>query len=179
MKKPKLKEKFENVINDLFKEDIFTKNDAIVFVGNQELTQVSSTTNLTQKADKYFNLFKQFFCFAPGVLFLHFAVPGIFTIKFGSWTSFFLASGIVMVWVGIGDLKNKKHILLPTSAILITFLFSIPFYVLSPQIIADYYTYLYIGILPLLFITPILTKNLLDKIEINEKNYLTTLKNFC
>jgi hypothetical protein len=58
-------------------------------------------------------------------------------------------------------LKNKKHIWLPISVMLVGLIFSLPFYFL-PVISFIYYLYAYIGILSLLFIAPILVKGWLE-----------------
>lgn len=164
MKKIKLEERFEKAVNAFFEDENLNEQNAIALCESQQFAQISPAENLARTADKYFTLFKRIFAFLPGVLFLHLLMPGIFTFGFSIWTLFFLVSGIFMVWAGLGDLKNKKHIWLPISVMLVGLIFSLPFYFL-PVSSFTYYVYIYIGILPLLFIAPILTKNWL---EINE-----------
>lgn len=162
MNKTKLEERFEKAVNAFFESETLMEQNAIAVIENQELAQISPAENLAQTADKYFTLFKRIFAFLPGVLFLHLMMPGIFTFGFNIWSLFFLVSGIFMVWAGLGDLKNKKHIWLPISTMLVGLIFSLPFYFLPPSSFS-YYVYFYIGILPLLFIAPILVKGWLEE----------------
>lgn len=162
MKETKLEERFEKAVNAFFENENSHEQNSIALFENQEIAQISPAENLAQTADKYFTLFKRIFAFLPGVLFLHLMMPGIFTFGFSLWTLFFLVSGIFMVWVGLGDLKNKKHIWLPTSVMILGLIFSLPFYFL-PVNSFSYYVYAYIGILPLLFIAPVLVKGWLEE----------------
>jgi hypothetical protein len=162
MKKTKLEERLQNAVNAFFADENLTEQNALTIIESQELAQISPADNLTQTADKYFTFFKRIFAFLPGVLFLHLLMPGIFVFGFNLWSLFFLVSGIFMVWAGLGDLKNKKHLLLPLSVMVVGLIFALPFYFLPPTSFS-YYVYFYIGILPLLFVAPILVKSWLDE----------------
>ncbi|NJM53385.1 MAG: hypothetical protein HC846_08315 [Blastocatellia bacterium] len=164
MKKTKLEERFEKAVNAFFENETLTEQNKLTVFENQQIAQISPAENMAQTADKLFTFFKRIFAFLPGVLFLHIVMPGIFTFGIGIWTLFFLVSGTFMVWAGLGDLKNKKHLWLPISSMLVGLIFSLPFYFLGLSGFS-YYVYAYIGILPLLFIAPILTKSRLEKTE--------------
>lgn len=158
MNKTKIDQRIENDFNAFFDNEFSGDSTVLTFSGNQEIAQNFTATEVSQKADKYFGLFKKVFSFVPGVLFLHLAVPATVIFGFSIWGLFWFAVGIFMVWSGIGDLKNKKHFLLPLSVIFVALIFSVPF-LISPFNSSDYYNYFYIGVLPLLFIAPILVKN--------------------
>ena len=162
MKKAKFAQRVENAYAAFFEDNNFNEPNSLVFAGSREIAQTSAATQLSQTGDKYFALFKKIFLFLPGTLFLHFAVPASIVFGFGIWGVFWLAAGTFMVWAGTGDLKNRKHILLPFVVMLTALIFSIPFAFISIEL-ANYYGYFYIGILPLLFIAPILVKNYLTE----------------
>ncbi len=164
MKKTVINERFENVIEAFFNNENSPELSAVTCAGSRELVQTQAPAKFARSADKYFGYFKNLFSFVPGVLFLHFAVPSTIVFGFGLWGLFWFTAGIFMVWAGIGDLKNKKHLLLPLSVIMTALIFALPFGLL-PAYLLNYYIYLYIGILPLLFTAPILTKGLLEKNE--------------
>lgn len=164
MNKTKLEERFKKAINAFFENETFTEQNALAAIEHQEIAQISPAENLAQKADKYFTFFKRIFAFFPGVLFLHLSMPGIFLFGINRWEFFWIYAGIFLVWAGLGDLKNKKHIWLPISVMLTGLVFALPFYFLPPSYFS-YYIYLYIGILPLLFVAPILVKGWLGKSE--------------
>lgn len=164
MKKVKTEERFENVVEAFFNHESSPEYAAMIAAEHRELAQTPPPVPFAQTADKYFDYFKNIFSFIPGVLFLHFVVPASIVFGLSLWGLFWLAAGIFMVWAGIGDLKKKKHFLLPLSVILISIIFALPFGLL-PTHLLSYYIYLYVGILPLLFVAPILMKGWLEKDE--------------
>jgi hypothetical protein len=165
MNETKLKDRIKNAAEALFADEPKNEPDSLAFVGNTQLTQIPQTSNLEQIADKYWGVFKKAFAYFPGILFLH--ISAVSTVEFGIsiWGLFWILAGIFLVWAGIGDLKKTKHLLMPLSALLIGFIFALPFAFLPFDIVVNLYNYIYIGILPLLFIAPILTKSYLDKNE--------------
>jgi hypothetical protein len=165
MKETKLKKRIENAFNAFFENELL-QNTAIVTAENQSLIS-PAPVRFEKNADKYFGYFKKLFAFAPGVLLLHLSVPATLMFDFSLWSLFWFVAGMFMVWAGIGDLKEKKHLLLPLSVIVAGLIFAAPFEFL-PASFASYYVYFYIGILPLFFIAPILTKGLIDKYETSE-----------
>lgn len=161
MKKTKLEERFEKAVNAFFENEISNEQNALAVIENHEIAQISPAENMAQKADKIFTLFKRIFAFLPGVLLLHMLMGGIFLFGINIGAFFWMLAGIFMVWAGLGDLKNKKHLWLPISSVLVGLVFSLPFYFLPPTSFSNY-VYFYIGILPLLFIAPILVKGWLE-----------------
>lgn len=162
MKKTKIEQRIEKAFDAFFDDDNLNEPNALTFAGNREIEQSFSSLEITQTADKYFDRFKKVCAFLPGILILHFAAIALVEFGFSVWELFWIAAGFFMVWAGIGDLKNNEHLLLPLSVFSVSLIFALPI-ALLPENLADVYIYFYICILPLLFITPLLTKNYLGK----------------
>ena len=165
MKKTKIDRRIENAFSAFFDNE---NNNGmnLVYANESALAPNILGENFTRKADKWIGIFKKAFLFLPGVLILHLAcfATALFYKDFGIniWMLFWFASGIFMVWAGLGDLKNKKHLLLPLSVILSIAPFALLFSYLSvkPE---EYSFYLF----PIFFVIPILAKGRLDKVDRN------------
>ncbi len=167
MKKVKIDQRIENAFNAFFE----TENDktlaAMTYGSETALVRDTPIETFSQKADKVFDVFKKAFLFLPGtfVLFEATLTSVYFYNDFGMnlWFMFWFASGIFMVWAGLGDLKNKKHLLMPLSTISITLIFSFLLSFLpeslQPAGFFEYSIYLF----PLALIAPILVKNYLKE----------------
>ncbi len=138
MRKTKIKQRIENVFNAFFDE----KSDgeiSLTYANKSSPATSISSENLTQRADKWIEIFKKAFLFLPGILILHLACVAAvsfyrdFGINFQM--IFWFVSGVFMVWAGLGDLKNKKHLLLPLSVILSITPFALLFSFLSANAI--------------------------------------------
>lgn len=162
MKKTKTEQRVETAFKDFFDGENSNQTNFPMFAGNRKVEQIFSAPKTAWTADKYFDWFKKLFAFLPGVLMLHFAAFAVFEFGFGIWGLFWIAAGFFMVWAGIGDLKNNKHFLLPLSVFAVSLIFALPVALLPANLLSGY-IYFYICILPVLFVTPILTKNYLDK----------------
>lgn len=166
MKRTTIKDRTKKAIDTFFEDENSSEFSVSAISGSGELIQQSTLEIIEQRADKVWDLIKKIFIFAPGVLFLHLTVGSVLTfvhmIGFTPMMIFMLLAGSFMVWTGLGDLKNKKHLLLPLSVVSLSLLLGIPFTFLSPDLIS-YYIYFYICSLPLFFIAPILTKSYLDR----------------
>ena len=167
MKEIKTKERFENAFNAFFADESNEPN-AMATTANTAIISGAAPLKFSQKADKYYEIFKKLFLFFPGVLMLHLASISyaIFydAIGVNFWMLFWFASGSFMTWAGIGDLKNKRHLLIALPIILLglTVGFSQSFFS------SNAFQFLFAMILPLSFIAPILTKSAIDKFEENE-----------
>jgi hypothetical protein len=167
MKKVKTDQRIENAFNAFFETDNDKTLTALTYSGETALRQDVPIETFTQKADKWFGIFKKAFLFLPGTFLLFEATltSVYFYNNFGMnlWFLFWFASGGFMVWAGLGDLKNKKHLLMPLSIISITLVFSILLSFLpqslQPAGFFEYSIYLF----PLALITPILVKSCLKK----------------
>ena len=148
-----------------FEETSISEMDSLVFAGNQDIAPMLKNPSAKKATDKYWGYIKQLIAFVPGVWFIHVFSFGVFQFEVGLWSIFFLVAGIVMIWMGMGDLKNKKHFLLPLSSLLVGLVFAIPFSFLSPASIASIYIYVYLGIFPLMFMAPVFSKGILEYYE--------------
>lgn len=164
MKKTKFEQRIKNALSAFFDDEPFEKHSTLIVVENRELTQPVFAEQLRSHADKNFGYFKKLFSFVPGVLFVHLAAPAAMEFGFGVWALFFFLAGSFMIWAGIGNLKNKNHLLVPSAVILTALIFAAPFKFL-PANLSGYYTYFYICVLPLLFIAAISAKGWVDKFE--------------
>jgi hypothetical protein len=167
MKKVKIDQRIENAFNAFFETENDKTLTALTYGGETALVQDVSIETFTQKADKWFGIFKKVFLFLPGTFLLFFATLSsvFFYDIFGVnlWMLFWLASGSFMIWAGLGDLKNKKHLLMPLSVFSITLVLAILLSFLpeslQPSGFFEYSIYLF----PLALIAPILVKNYLKE----------------
>ncbi len=167
MKKVKIDQRIENAFNAFFETENDKTLTALSYGGKTALVQNVSIETFTQKADNWLGIFKKAFLFLPGTFVLFFATLSsvFFYDIFGVnlWMLFWLASGSFMVWAGLGDLKNKKHLLMPLSVFSMTFVFAILLSLLpesvQPSGFFEYSIYLF----PLVLIAPILVKNILKE----------------
>lgn len=155
------KTKIENNFEYFFDSESFSENK-LTITNNFALLRVEKTSKAIENADEYFAVFKKLFLFLLGVLILHLATFAAIDfykdVGLNLWMLFWFASGIFMTWAGIGDLKNKKHWLIPASVILGAAIVAGLGNWLSPDSF-EYSFYL----LPLLFIVPVLVKSLVGK----------------
>ncbi len=157
------KTKIENNFNAFFDAENFSEK-ALIIARDSALLKGEKTSRMIEKADEYFTLFKKMFLFLPGVLILHlatFAAVNFYQdIGLNLWMLFWFASGIFMTWAGIGDLRNKRHWLIPASVILSAAIIAGLGNWLSPDN-SEYSFYL----MPLLFIVPVLVRSLADQVD--------------
>jgi hypothetical protein len=171
MKDTKLKERFENAFEAFFNDEIIERHSMVV-AGDKSLSQQFQNSELSEKADKVYGFFKKVFLFLPGVLIMHFASIS-FALFFGyegvnlSLRVFWIAAAIFMIWAGIGDLRNKKHLLIPLPPLVLGLAIGTSLNYLG----LGFFSYVFL-LLPLFFITPILTKDAIDVWSEN-KNHLT------
>ena len=164
MKKTKFDERIENALNAFFETENRENQTDLAFAVNNSLAEVSLDETFSQKADQWIALAKKILLFFPGVLFLHLITFS--TVFFYSGLGlnlrmlFFFAAGIFMVWAGLGDLRNKKHLLLPLSVIASISPFAVLFSFL-PHNAIEYSFYLF----PIFFAVPLLVKSRLDKMD--------------
>lgn len=170
----KFKQRIENAVEAFFSDEINEQNSVII-ADNKGFSLKHQNSEILRKAESFYLLFKKLFLFFPGVLILHFASIS-FALFFNSvgvnlsLMLFWIAAGIFMVWAGIGDLKNKKHLLISIPNIILGFIIGTALNYL-PIAAFNYSLFL----IPLFFIAPILMKEAIDIINENESN-LTNLE---
>jgi hypothetical protein len=185
MKKNKLENRIENAVNAFFEDENKFENSQLTVIENSSVLannlSVENEKLTTEKIDTVIDLLKKVFAFFPGtqVLYLFGAfavytkivVPYEFQSVFNLWILFWVFAGIFMTWAGLGDLKNKKHWLLPASSLVtgtVVGLFVSVLEMLFPNLYKVFWGDLPIFylFLPLAFIIPVLVKNWIDKEEI-------------
>ena len=165
MKKVKIDQRIENAFNVFFDTENDKSLTALTYGGEPALMQDVSIETFTQKADNWLGICKKVFLFLPGTFVLFFATLSsvFFYDIFGinSWMLFWLAAGSFMIWAGLGDLKNKKHLLMPLSVFSITLVLAILLSVLPESLQSSGFFEYSIYLFPLVLTAPILVKNIL------------------
>lgn len=163
-KTTKFDERIENAFNAFFETENPEGQTNLAFVANNSLAEISHDETFSQKADQWISSAKKILLFFPGVLSLHLITfSTVFFYRgmgLNSRMLFFFAAGIFMVWAGLGNLRSKKHLLLPLSVIASILPFAVLFSFL-PQDAIEYSFYLF----PIFFAVPLLVKSWLDKMD--------------
>jgi uncharacterized membrane-anchored protein len=154
--------------------DLFTPNFA-----NEELVVRENTGVLTldyqtkSNGDTWISLLKQVFLFFPGTLLLFMSSGFIFDAYFSGMVDImFVIGGLpwilmysFMIIIGIGDIKNPKHLAIPLSVVLVS-LFIYLISTILPDSLHNKFLYEYsIYLFPLALITPFFVKNTIEESE--------------
>lgn len=133
MKKVKLGTRIDKAVNAFFEDENLKENSALDFAGNAKMSEITNNEDLIEPRNSYKNFLKQAFLFFPGTFFLFYISLGITLAlkdilvfldrpRFFSKDLFFVCLvtllSFFMTWIGLGDLKNKKHLIIPASIIL-------------------------------------------------------------
>lgn len=168
MKKIKIEEKIENSVNAFF-ETGEKSESSLAYAADSSLIQNNESVTFTNKFDDSFSKFKKVLLFLPGVFLLYStSLASVFFYKdlgFTFWMAFWFVLGSAMIWAGLGDIRNKKHFLMPASVAALSFALALAFSFLpesvQPSIFLNYSIYIF----PFALIVPVLVKSLLDKAE--------------
>ena len=131
MKKIKFKERVENARHAFFDDEDFDVNDFLICRSQNELLQSKESEEIAFGIGTLETVLKQVLLFFPGTFFLYILSMG-FTVMF--LISFFEPSGMtpqlgtiwllliflaatLMTWLGLGDVRNPKHFVIPASII--------------------------------------------------------------
>lgn len=172
MKKTKIEQRMENAVNAFFETENRAGETALVYGNQTAILQNEANEEFAEKSDKRFDFFKKAVLFLPGTFVLFFAtLASVFFYKdlgVNFWTLFWLASGGFMVWAGLGDLKNKKHLLLPLSVVSVALTLAIGFGFLpesvQPQMFFEHSIYFF----PIALIVPFLVKSRINGQEVEK-----------
>ena len=131
MKKTAFKDKTQDTFDAFFDTERFHENAALQNFDNSSAPSKIEKELFARDRQPVFNFLRQAFLFFPGTYFLYFISMGtgivltewllgnrdltfhrniIYMYLFGLLTVF-------MTWLGLGDLKNKKHFVIPASII--------------------------------------------------------------
>lgn len=186
MRKVKLDSKNEKAANVFSGNENLDKNAHLSFVGGTKILEIEKENNFTGERKSFIKLFKRIFLFLPGTFLLFFmsfgaavifleivvyrreiqTLPDDFPFQFGL-IGLMILSGTLMTWFGLGDIKNRKHFVIPASltatGALIGAIIKIAadFSGLADKILDDinYLIYLF----PLALIVPVLAKGFVDR----------------
>lgn len=181
MKKVKTDNKTDKSIDSFFETANTSENQNLKLIDSFETSE-----NETFTLNSLLNLTKQIFLFLPGTLFLYlisfvgtiilidsFSVREpieMFGISSATLQLFVFAIialfGTFMTWIGLGDIKNIKHLSIPTSILatggIIALIFKILGDVFGLTGIFEVMNYYFIYLFPLVLIVPILVKGWID-----------------
>lgn len=129
MKKTKIEQRIENACDAFFTDDFSSENSRLSSTGEAHLRRGEKVSEISEKADVFLKILKQVFLFFPGtgILFIIsfgltiFAVFNPLNAKIPAGRAvygvlWFLAA-VLMTWYGIGDLRKRKHLVVPLSII--------------------------------------------------------------
>ena len=126
MKEKKFKEKFENAFGSFFCDEKLDENFQLDFYGNQTILENEKSQNIVGNID-LIKLFKEVFLFLPSALLLFIGSIGF------TWRLFLpISEGVerfsmlnfiallilsLITILGLGNLRNPKHLSIPLSII--------------------------------------------------------------
>lgn len=182
MKKVATETRLETSYASFFEPESSADNQNLDFINKHEILN-----NESIKPNPLLKLLKQIFFFLPGAFLLYLIsfigtiiliysfsaqgsieIFGIRSVPLQMIIFLIIASlGAFMTWFGLGDIKNKKHLGIPTSIIItsgIIALVSIFFGdVLGFAGLFDVMNYYFIYLFPLILVVPILVKGWVDR----------------
>ncbi len=177
MKKTKLKECYETNLNSFFADDFFDADDFLSRRNHEEFLQTAESEDFAPKISPLETILKQVFLFFPGTFFLYILSAG-FTIMFLNssvmaprfgivWLMPLYLAAILMTWLGLGDLKKLKHLVIPASIVGVGVFFgafaTILMTFLNEFVMHKFIDNLAFYLFPLALIVPFLAKGWVDK----------------
>ena len=161
------KQRIDNAVEAFFSDENNEQN-SMVAADNRSFSLKHQDSELSKKADDIYILFKKLFLFFPGIIAVFFSSV-TFAFSYNSVgvnlssKLFWIVAGIFMIWAGIGDLKNKKHLLISIPNIILGLTIGTALNYLP----AGAFNYV-LFLIPLFFIAPILMKDAIDIIDENK-----------
>lgn len=173
MKKTKIEQRIENAFNAFFDDESFAENK-LSFVNNNELPECETAKSFSEKADILVKILKQVFLFFPGTfaLFNLSLLVAIFTLSPPFYTFFLYPGKLIiallvsafMTMVGLGDIKNARHLIIPASIVLFAFVSGSLIALFGGGGMNFYFLDIYaMYLLPLALIVPILAKGWINR----------------
>jgi hypothetical protein len=180
MKKTKIKQRIENAVDAFFADVDANENNLESFRNETHLRLKEKLTDFTHQHSNLETILKQVFLFFPGTFILYILSMG-FTVMFISqffrpsgmsprfgigWLFTLFLAAILMTWLGLGDVRKPKHLVIPTSIISVGVVFgaivfelmTIPHY--GRIFFRDAFPFY---VFPLALIVPFLAKGWIDR----------------
>ena len=181
MKKIKFKQRVENARNAFFDDESSDANDFLSFGTEDADLQSEKITDYAPKNISLETVLKQVFLFFPGTFVLYVLSMGFtaaFIIKLTKplgmnpragfvWMALLFLAAALMTWLGLGDVRKPRHVVIPASIIGVGMCFGAIAGVLmsvSNQFYRFFLNDAYaMYIFPLALIAPFLAKGWIDK----------------
>ncbi len=186
MKKVKLDTKSKKSADEFFVDENLDGNEALSFAGCAKLLELEKEYSFTEEHKSFIALLKQVFLFLPGTFLLFFmsfgaaiifmeivvyrraleTLPDDFPFQF-ALIGLIVFLGTLMTWFGLGDIKNRKHLAIPTSLMVAGAIIGAVVKAaanisdLADRMLDDFSYLIYL--LPLALIIPILAKSIVDR----------------
>lgn len=176
MSKAKIKERFGNAVNAFFDDEKLCNNTSLISPNDSSKFNFDETESFADKYKNPIKLLKQIFLFLPGAFlsfFMSVAFTGFIILRpsMGGENHLYLAIFITiasafMTFLGLGDWRNPKHLVIPISIIGLSIILGVVGSITHgvdnfPQFIDHYAA----NFLPLAFILPFLAKGWVDKMD--------------
>ena len=184
MKKTKIKRRIENAFAAFFADEDLGESKLETFRNEANLRHEREFADPAQKNGTLETILKQVFFFFPGTFILYFSgiflpmmIIESFTLRNRviSFFEFFslaciLLAAILMTWLGLGDLRKPKHLIIPVSIfsvgtlwIVIAGIFAVVSNYLGGLFFYNYNKSFLIYLFPLALIVPFLAKGWVDR----------------
>jgi hypothetical protein len=186
MRKAKRNTVSEKSANAFFDGENLDENDALSFVNSTRISEIEKGEGFAGEHKSFVTILRRVFLFLPGAFLLFFMSFGVAIIAMeiivyrraletlpDDWPFQFALMGLIvflgtlMTWLGLGDIKNRKHFTIPASLMVMGAIIGAAVKAISSiSAIADRmlddFSYL-IYLLPLALIIPILAKSIVDR----------------
>lgn len=185
MKKTTFRQRISNARNAFFDDETFEAHESLSFIKQNENLQYSESEDISQQNSVLETILKQIFFFFPGTFILYILslvlTIGLIDVIFGpsriilgiqdfAGISAVFSAAILMAWLGLGDVRNPKHFVIPASIIIVGIFFgavaAIASNHFSRSIFINGYPFYF---LPLALIVPFLAKGWVDGKTENKK----------
>lgn len=186
MRKAKPGTRSEKSADSFFKVEDFGENEALSFANDSKILELEKEKISPDEHNFFARFLKQAFIFLPGTFLLFFmsfgaavifleilvfrreiqTLPDDFPFQF-ALIGLIILAGTLMTWFGLGDLRNRKHFVIPASLMVTGAIIgaavkiAASFSGLADKMLDDFNYLIYL--LPLALIVPILAKGIVDR----------------
>ncbi|HEX8197417.1 MAG TPA: hypothetical protein VF571_14580 [Pyrinomonadaceae bacterium] len=186
MRKVKLDSKAEKFTDAFVDGENSPENAVLSSVNGAKILELEKENSFMGEHKSFINPLKQVFLFLPGTFLLFFmsfgaaiifmeivvyrrafeTLPNDFPFQF-ALIGLIILLGILMIWFGLGDIKNRKHFVIPVSLMISGAMIgavvkaTASVFDLADKML-DNFSYL-ICLFPLALIVPILAKSIVDR----------------
>lgn len=168
MKKRRIEKRLANAVQAFLAEEKNYEFQPLAVRSSGSVLTLKENKAVTEKLEDWIAFLKKAFLFLPGTFILYFttfaAVYFHQTMGFTWQMAFWFSAGGFMVWSGLGELKNFKHLVIPASIVAFSLFLSVIFSFLPHSMKASMFFQNSIYFFPIALMLPnILKKWLLEK----------------